>query len=423
MKKMFIVLSREYFQRLRRPSFWILTLLVPILLAALYAVPVIAASSQNEQTEVLVVDETGLFENGLHPNDEVAFRKMPSLEYARRTMEEDKNIGAILFIPMRETTIPHDAFLYHRGSTPPLALQSLVDSQLQMLLRNAILEDVYHLEPSVYRSVESANIRLHAHDAATGKESFAQVKSVLAMVLTVLMVLALVVFGVQVMRGVREEKNSRVVEVVVSSVSPVMLLIGKIVGVALAAFTQLVLWVALTALFVGGVRATNPDLFAYAEQQMETPSLATKGVEATVQYNTPVVLPDEAVQGLAALNYGNVIVMFALFFLLGYLLYGALLAVCASKLDADADSLQWVLVSVVPMLLTLLLSSWVLQQPAGTLAMWLTIIPFTAPAAVMLRLPFGIGVWEVIFTVILMVATFVAMAFIAARLYRKNLLK
>lgn len=422
MKKLLLILSREYRLRLCRPSFWVLTLLVPLLLAALYALPVVVASGEKEQAEVLVVDETGLFENGLRPTPEVSFRRMPSLDYARRTMDTSDRVAAILFIPMRELTIPRDAFFYHRSSTPPLALQSLVDSQLQMLLRNAIIEGVYHLEPSVYHSVESTNIRLHPHDAVTGRESFARVKSVLAMVLAALMVLALIVFGVQVMRSVREEKNSRVVEVVIASVRPLQLLVGKVVAVSLAALTQLALWVVLTALAVSLVRSSNPELFAYAEQQLEAPSVASKGTEATLQYAAPLSLPDEAMQGLAAVDLPTVAALFALFFLLGLLLYGALLAALASRLDPDADTLQWTLVAASPMLLVLVLAPWLLQQPAGTLAQCFTLIPFTAPAAAMLRLPFGIGTLQLALAVLLLLSSFFLAALLAARTYRRHLL-
>lgn len=422
MKKLLLILSREYRLRLCRPSFWVLTLLVPLLLAALYALPVVVASGEKEQAEVLVVDETGLFENGLRPTPEVSFRRMPSLDYARRTMDTSDRVAAILFIPMREFTIPRDAFFYHRSSTPPLALQSLVDSQLQMLLRNAIIEGVYHLEPSVYHSVESTNIRLHPHDAVTGRESFARVKSVLAVVLAALMVLALIVFGVQVMRSVREEKNSRVVEVVIASVRPLQLLVGKVVAVSLAALTQLALWVVLTALAVSLVRSSSPELFAYAEQQLEAPSVASKGTEATLQYAAPLSLPDEAMQGLAAVDLPTVAALFALFFLLGLLLYGALLAALASRLDPDADTLQWTLVAASPMLLVLVLAPWLLQQPAGTLAQCFTLIPFTAPAAAMLRLPFGIGTLQLALAVLLLLASFFLAALLAARTYRRHLL-
>ncbi len=423
MKKILLILARECCLRLRRPSFWVLTLLVPLLLAALYALPVIAANRSAEQAEVLVVDETGLFEHSMRPTEEVAFRAMPDIAYARGQMEKDDAIDAILFIPMRETTIPRDAFLYHRSSTPPLALQQYIGGQLQMLLRNAILEDVYQLDPEVYHSVSTTDIRLHTQDAATGRESFAHVKSVVAIVLAVLMVLALIIFGVQVMRSVQEEKATRVAEIVASSVHPVQLMVGKVGGVALTAVTQLVLWVMLTTAAIGGIQAAHPDLFAQAREQQSVRTLATKGSEATAQYNTSVQLVDETVQGLTAINLPLVAGLFLLFFLLGYLLYGALLAALAARLDSDADAFQWVLLFLSPLLLVLMLIPLIVQSPDGLLAQCLSVVPFTAPAAMLLRLPFGIAVWQVILAVVLLVLTFLMAATLAARVYRRHLVK
>ena len=423
MKKILLILARECCLRLRRPSFWVLTLLVPLLLAALYALPVIAANRSAEQAEVLVVDETGLFEHSMRPTEEVAFRAMPDIAYARGQMEKDDAIDAILFIPMRETTIPRDAFLYHRSSTPPLALQQYIGGQLQMLLRNAILEDVYQLDPEVYHSVSTTDIRLHTQDAATGRESFAHVKSVVAIVLAVLMVLALIIFGVQVMRSVQEEKATRVAEIVASSVHPVQIMVGKVGGVATTAVTQLVLWVMLTAAAIGGIQAANPDLFSQAREQQTARSLATKGDEATAQYNASVQLVDETVQGLTAINLPLVAGLFLLFFLLGYLLYGALLAALAARLDSDADAFQWVLLFLSPLLLVLMLIPLIVQSPDGLLAQCLSVVPFTAPAAMLLRLPFGIAVWQVILVVVLLVLTFLMAATLAARVYRRHLVK
>ena len=420
MKKLLLILCREYRMRLRRPSFWVLTLLVPVVLTVLYALPVLAAQKGVRQAKVLVVDQTGLFEGALVSSDEVHFHSMPSLEYARR--EAGKN-DLILFIPLRETTIPRDAFLYYRGGSPSVALQSTVDGQLQTLLRNAILEDVYQVEPSVYHSVESTNIKLHTQDAGSGKESFAGVKTVVAVVLAVLMVLALVLFGVQVMRSVQEEKQNRVAEVLASSVKPLQLLVGKVAGVALVAVTQLVLWIALTALAISGVQASAPDLFAQAREQQEHRALATKGVEATAQYDTPVQLVDETVRGLTAIQVPLVAAMFLLFFLLGYLLYGALLAALAARLDSDADALQWVLLLVLPLIAVLILTPLLLRNPSGALGVGFTLVPFTAPAAVMLRLPFGLPAWQVGLSVLLTLLLFAAAALLAARIYRRHLVR
>ena len=414
MKKVFIIIGREYTKRLKKPAFWVITLLVPLLVAALYALPVISAQRGGKSANVMVVDQTGLFMNGLRSTDAVQFTIQPDLEYARSHRDGD---DIILFIPLRETTIPHDAFLYYHGKAPSPAVQSAVDDQLQQLLRNAIMEDVYRVEPAVYHSVESTHINLHAQDAATGRESFARTKGVVAIVLAALMTLALILFGVQVMRSVQEEKQNRVAEVIASSVRPAQLLVGKVAGVALAAITQLTLWIILTAAAIGGVQAAAPELFEQARHQQEQRTFASKGSEATAQYNGTVQLVDDTVQGLTSINMPLVAALFVLFFLLGYMLYGSLLAALAARLDSDADALQWTLLLCSPLLLTLIVAPWTIGRSA-----FLIILPFTAPVAVMLQLPFGVAVWQVVTAALLLLATCAGAAILAARSYRRNLL-
>ena len=423
MKKILVVIVREYRMRLRRPAFWVLTLLVPLLLAVLYALPVIAAHHAADRSTVLVVDESGLFHD-LQSTDEVVFQPQPDLSHAQQRMAQADSVAAILYIPARQSgSVPRDAFLYHRDNTPPQAVMNASNSQLQLLLRRFILADVYsQLDLAERQSVENTGIRIHTLDANSGRESFATVKSVAATVLAVLMVLALLVFGIQVMRSLQEEKATRVAEVVASSVKAVQLLTGKLIGIALAAVTQLALWACLTAAAIGLIQHTNPDLFTQARTQQEAAlSVATKGVEASAQYHSPVQLVDETVQGLTAINLPLVASIFFLFFLLGYLLYGALLAALAARLDSDADALQWVLLLLSPLLLTLLLIPLIINATGGTLATLLTYLPFTAPATVLLRLPFGIGITDVTLAALLMFLCFVAAALLAARTYRRHL--
>lgn len=417
MRKTILVIGRECRLRLRRPAFWVLTLLVPVVITLLYALPVVAARHADERTTVLVVDQTGLFENGLQSTEALAFKPMPSLDYAQQ-QAADRDV--VLLIPLRETTIPHDAFLYYRGTPPSLDVQSAVDAQLQTLLHNAILEDVYNVEPAIYHSVESAHLRLHTRDTATGHESHLRVRSVVALVLAVLMALALLLFGITVTRAVQEERHNRVAEIVATSARPGELLAGKVCGVALTATLQLVLWVTLTAAAIGGVQAANPDLFEQARQAQQMHSIATKGAEATAQYSAPVELVDQTVQGLAAIQLPLVAGIFALFFLLGYMLYGSLLAAVAARADSESDTTLRTIVVGSPLLLALALAPLVLRAPSGAMALWLTLVPFTAPVAAMLRLPFGLPLWQVALAAALLLLFAAAATALAARTYRRH---
>lgn len=409
---MLLIVGRELRMSLRRPSFWVLTLLVPVALAALYALPVIAAQRASGPQTVLVVDETGLFAGGLRSTKEVHFHSMPSLDYASGHRSRDQEL--VLYIPLRETAMPREATLFYYGSTAPsLAVQSTVDNQLQLLLRNAILEDVYGLNAAERHSVESSHITLRTRDVVTGRDGLTRVSTVLALVLAVLMTLALIIFGTQMMRAIQEERQNRVAEVIASSVRPVALMGGKLGGVAATAVLQLVLWCSLTVAAIGGIQSAAPQLFDAAREQAAQRSLATKGETATLQYDTPVTLVDDTVAALASINIPLIASLFLLFFLLGFMLYGSLLAALAARLDSDAAALQWTLLICLPLVLVPLI---------GHSTQWLVLLPFTAPAAVMAALPFGINTSAVLLSAVLLAFLGGWAMLLAARTYRRHLL-
>ena len=401
---------------LRRPSFWVLTLLVPVALAVLYALPVVAAQHSAGPQTVLVVDQTGLFDGRLRSTADVHFRSMPSLDYAGSHRGDGEEL--VLYIPRKETAMPREATLYYYGSkAPSLMVQSTVDNQLQQLLRNAILEDVYGLSADERHSVESCHINMRTRDVVTGREGQTRVKSVLSMVLAVLMTVALIVFGTQVMRAVQEERQNRIAEVMATSVRPLQLLGGKLGGVAVAALLQLVLWCLLTVAAIAVIQSASPQLFEAARTQAELRTLATKGDLATIQYDTPVMLVDDAVAALAAIDIPLIAGLFLLFFLLGFLLYGSLLAALAARLDSDAAALQWTLLVCLPLIVIVVIG----QRSVGSLMAML--LPFTAPAAVMAALPFGVSVSTLIWSLLLLLLAIVALSFIAARTYRHRLVQ
>ena len=418
MNKILLVVGRECRMRMRRPSFWVITVLVPVVLALLYVMPVVAAHRGAEPTTVMVVDQTGLFDGALPETDEVLYRSMPSLEFAIREAEEG---DVVLYVPIRETAMPRDAFLYYHGNMPSPTVQNTVEHHLQQLLCNAILTDVYQVDPSVYHSVESTRIRLHTLESASGRESHLQVKTVVAMVLGVLMLLTMVLFGVQAVRTVREERQNRIAELMATTLQPVQLLAGKMCGVVIIAVLQITLWTALTTAAIDGVQAAAPDVFAQVRAQQEQRVLASKGDSATLQYQSTVTLVDQTVEGLASIQLPLVAVVFFLFFLTGYLFYGSLLALLTSRLDADADALQLTLLVVSPLILALLLAPMVLHTPSGGLAVWLTLLPVTAPVAAVLRLPFGLPLWQTIVALLVLVACAAGAAVCAARSYRHHL--
>ena len=415
MNKIWLIMQRELRQRISKPSFWVLTVLVPVVMAALYAIPVIAAQRATEPVTVMVVDETGLFEGGLQSTADVRFQAMPTVSYAEQHRESDADL--VLYIPRRETAMPREATLYYRGfNQPSLAVQSTVDRQLQQLLHAAILEDVYGLTPSERISLEGSRINMKTRDVVTGREGLTHVKTVLAVVLAVLMALAMIIFGVQLMRALQEERQNRIAEVVATSVRPLHVVGGKMCGVMLTALLQLLLWTAITIVFIAAIQAAAPDLFDAVREQAAQRSLATKGAVATMQYDTTVTLVDDAVSGLAAINLPLIAVVFLCSFLLGFMLFGGLLATLAAKLDSDADTLQWTLLFCSPLMVVPLLVSLVMRG-----SKWLLLLPLTAPAAMVAALPFGVAWGTVLLSLLLTALAAAASLALAAYTYRRHI--
>ena len=436
MNKILLVIQREYLTRVKKPSFWILTIVVPILLAGVYAIPIIMAARPLEHAHVLVVDDTGLFQGQFRSGRDITYHEAGSIDYARRQLEQHDSLDAIVYIPARETTLPRDAYLYYRTDAPSMTVQGDVNSQLQEILRNRILLDVHGLTPDDYTMLTSTHIKLRTQDIETGRDSFLMIKTALGIILAMLVFVAVFMFGSQVMRGVMEEKTSRIVEVIVCSVKPFQLMMGKVVGIGLVGLTQFALWVLLSSFAVAGIQLTNADLFEQAARNSNRSEIATKGTEATTQYQTAQDQTaqyeagegidrsiQDLIQGLSDINYSLIILLFIFYFVFGYLLYASLFAAAGSLVDNDTDSQQFTLPLTIPLLLSILLLPSMLNQPSGDLSVWLSIIPFTSPVAMLLRIPFGVPAWQVLLSMLLLLATFPLCIWAAARVYHSAILR
>ena len=436
MNKTLLVIQREDLTRVRKPSFWLLTILVPILLAALYAIPIYTALKPAEKTMVLVADESGLF-GGLDRNDtlradsrfnsteNIDYQYAGTLDYARRQMDADEEIGAILYIRSRSTgAIPTDACLYYKGDLPPQQVRYDVDRQLQRILRNRLLQ-AHGISDDEYALISNTKINLRTEDLETGRDAFVEVKTALGLILAMLIYLAIFMFGSQVMRGVVEEKSNRIVEVIVCSVKPFQLMMGKVVGIALVGLTQFLLWVVLTGVALMGIQATNSELFQTATQKHELTELATKGSDATLQMEQSAEMADlpQLVEGIASIDWNAILPAFLFYFIFGYLLYATLFAAAGALCDNDTDTQIFSLPLTVPLLLTILMMPAMLNEPSGTVSQVLSLIPFTSPVAMMLRIPFGVPMTQVYLSVALLVASFPLCTWFAARLYRSSILR
>lgn len=436
MNKVLLVIQREYFTRVKKTSFWILTIVVPILLAVVYAIPIFLATRPLEHSHVLIVDDTGLFQGQFRSGRDISYHEAGSIDYARRQLQQYDSLDAIVYIPARETTLPRDAYLFYRSDMPALNVQTDAQNQLQEILRNRILLDVHGLTPEDYTLLTSTHIKLRTQDIETGRDGFLQVKIAVGIILAMLVFIAVFMFGSQVMRGVMEEKTSRIVEVIVCSVKPFQLMMGKVVGIGLVGLTQFALWVLLAGALVMGVQLTHADLFQQATERHSQTEIASKGTEATYQYQTEQERAaqyqagegidnsiQDLIEGLTGINFAMIIFLFLFYFVFGYLLYASLFAAAGSLVDNETDSQQFTIPLTIPLILTILLLPSMIGQPSGSISVWFSIIPFTSPVAMLMRIPFGVPVWQVVLSMLLLLATFPLCIWAAARVYRSAILR
>ncbi|MBO4752095.1 MAG: ABC transporter permease [Bacteroidales bacterium] len=424
MRKILLIISREYLSRVKKKSFWILTIVVPVLLAGLYAVPIYLALRPQEKTTVLVVDDTKLFDGAFKSSNEISYQYAGSVDYAQRRMEEEDSVTAVLYIPARETTIPGDAFLYYKGKVPSANLQSDVSEQLQSHIRTIILQDVHGITQEEFDQVNATKIKVHTKDLETGKDGFLEVKMAIGLMLGLIIFFVVLMFGGQVMTGVSEEKTSRIVEVIVSSVKPFQLMMGKVIGIGLVGLTQFALWITLSMVGLVGIQAANPELFEAAKARQNMTEIATKGTDAMEQMqalnDAPVVT--ELVQGLTAINFQLIIVMFLVYFILGYFIYATLYAGVGALVDSDTNAQQFSLPVTIPLMLVMIMMPAIINEPSGSLATWLSMIPFTSPVAMMIRIPFGVPTWQALVSIGVLLLFVPLNTWIAGRIYKRGIL-
>lgn len=425
MNTIWLVIRREFVTRIRKVGFWVLTLLVPFLLTLLYTIPINIANNSAKRAHVLVVDETGIFTGEFRSSNAIAFHDAGGLDYARQRLASEDTLDAIVFIPQRQTTIPSDAFLYYLSDVPSMTVQTTVYNQMQEILHNRILHDVYDITTEEYGMISGTRIHMRTQDIESGRGAFLEIKIAVGIIMALLIVFAIALCGSQVVRGVMEEKSNRIVEIVICSIKPFQLMAGKILGVGLVGIVQFVLWLVLTGGALVGLQKENSTLFRSAEQQTVITHIATKGEAATAQMESiqnaqPV---SQLIQGLVSIDYSVIVAVFLFFFVFGYLLYASVYAAAGSLADSDSDSQQFVIPVIVPLLFALLCLPVLISEPSGTLSTWLSIIPFTSPVAMIFRIPFGVPIWQIILSASLLVASLPLCTWVTSKIYHAAILQ
>lgn len=418
--KTFLIISREYLTRIQKKSFIIITILMPILLVAMIVLPVllITISEKKQFSKILVVDESEIFINNFKDNTHYAFSyRSGDIEQIKKEAF-DQEYDVVLQILDNSQAVKSN--IYYKKNLPS-GLQSEVEKQMDDIFFNQLLKDSLHIDPVRFENMQnlakSESVTIQITDKGEEKEHDAEVNQIFGMMCGIIIYFIIIMFASQVLRGVLEEKSNRIVEVLISSVKPTQLLIGKIVGIALVGLTQLVIWIALSVAILGGIQLAAPNLFApdTVETLAETPGV-------NVPNTAPVdVAPDnifEMIQNYFSVSFGTIILSFIFFFVVGYLIYSTLYAATGSVVDSESDSQQYTMPITIPLILAIVFVPTISTNPDGAMAFWLSMIPLTSPIAMMVRLPSGVQAWELILSMGLALAFLVFCIWFAAKVYR-----
>ena len=397
MNKILLIIQREYVTRVRKRAFIIMIFVVPLLILVMGAVITFAAKNSNDLTDaqvVKVIDESGAFAGKFKDEKNLKFETTKqSIAEIKPELRKDVNMSAIE-IPVDYTK--RDAIKIYSKKKPGITLTIKIEGQMNAIaVNNGMLKN--HIDTALLHSIKS-DISLNSieiTDTGDNKTNLGANISV-GIACAILIYLCLFIYGAQVMRGVIEEKTSRIIEVIISSVKPFQLMVGKIIGVGLVGLTQFSAWIILSIL------ATK-----IAGQAFASPQGGIMGALAVLQ----------------TIPFGSVLMLFLFYFFTGYLLYSALFAAVGSAVDSETETQQFMFPITMPLLFTYLLSVTILfRAPDSTLAIWLSIIPFTAPVAMMLRIPFGVPDWQLALSMFLMVVSFIFTTYVASRIYRVGIL-
>ena len=416
-----IIIGREYLNRVKKKSFLIVTFLVPVLFAALCLLPALIINGLNEESKTLaVVDESSVVMPYLQDSELVSYKDCTgrSVEELKAELGES-DYDAILAISPLDTvarTVSADIF-----SLKPLGIElgEIVNSRINDAVE-AYRISTYDIEDlKVIMEEVKADVKLRSYTLdEEGKETINEsgVFMIVSMVLGMIIYMFIVIFGGMVMSSVIEEKSSRVVEVLVSSVKATELMFGKIIGIALVAITQFLLWVVLTAAIIGIVGSiAGPSLLADADPA--TMVQMSAGVDAAQAEAIASAMSEPGEMSVILTTLKNmpiatILVCFLVFFVFGYMLYASLFAAIGSAVENEGDTQQLQIPVTIPILIGFFIAIYAFKAPESPLVFWGSMIPFTSPIVMLARLPFGVPAWEIIVSIVLLIATVVLCAWI-----------
>ena len=436
------VISREYSTRVKKKSFLVTTFLVPILFAAMMVVVMyIMGNTKERKQDVAVVDQSGIVMPHLTSTDRVTYEDFSS-EQPDSIKNRLSSLGKDVLVVISPLDTVEKTVSVLAYSKDPLGVE--FTSGLRGMVDDAVEE--YRVRQYGIENLSQIMKDVKSHVSVTeytmdesGKETLSEsgIYMIVSMVLGIIIWMFITMFGAQVMSSVIEEKSSRVVEVLISSVKAVDLMFGKIIGVALVALTQFLLWIVLTVILTGVFSAfmgkdmlkdlqANPQMMGQTVNIPGGTDIGTISLDeipdtTAVQAGQPSQM-QKVIATLANIPWGKLIVSFLIFFILGYLLYASMYAAVGSAVENEGDASQLQLPLTVPLMIAYFIILMAFQNPDSPVVVWGSIIPFTSPIVMLARIPYGVPMWQLILSIVLLFFTFLGCAWASAKIYKAGIL-
>ncbi len=421
MSKINLIIKREYTTRVMKKSFILLTFLTPLLIVGMVGLIVWLGSIKDDAIKkIVVIDQTNLYKNVLSNNESYVFEYIDEdFDAYKNKSDKSKEITALLYINGNLIEKPAAATLYSDKQIN-LELKSYIAGQLNRYIEEQKLA-AYNI-PNLREMVEQSKTNIDLKTIKWGedgkeKQASAELAVVFGMITAFIIYMFIVIYGAQVMSGVVQEKTNRIVEVIVSSVKPFELMMGKIIGIALVGLTQVFLWVVLTVGIMFAVNSSMGNILT-PDTVNQLQQLNQAGMQAQA-------MPSEIQDILVAINgldFAQLITLFVIYFLGGYILYASLFAAVGSAVDSETDTNQFTMPIMLPIIFAIYAGIFSAENPDGPLAFWCSLIPFTSPIVMMVRLPFDVPVWQIALSVGVLILSFIGTTWVAAKIYRTGIL-
>ena len=412
-----LIIKREYLAKVKNKSFILMTFLTPLIMVGLIALVTYLTSVNNEKVRTIsVLDQAGFLKGALVSNHYTIYHYLESMDLeTAKTLSNQNNSYGLLYIPNHPLDSVSTHIKFFSEEAPSLTFVTGLESKIEIRLKELKLEKAGVDLSKIKAAKTYVNLNQQSYEGVKTSKSGSFMKLGFGVLSGYLLFMFIIIYGNLIMRSVIEEKTSRIIEIIVSSVKPIQLMLGKIFGTSLAGITQFVLWIVLLGLLMMAASfLLGVDFSATPQSDMMTEALNNQAANSEIQ---------GLINDFRGLPIFNLIIAFILFFAGGYLLYSSLYAAIGAAVDNETDTQQFILPVIMPLILAFYVGFFtVLEDPHGSISIVFSYIPFTSPIVMLMRIPFGVPLWEQLLSLTVLVITFVITVWVAAKIYRVGIL-